>query len=126
MGLISKGAEDNARKILGLKGNHGIGHVRYSTRGATTIGNAHPIDIEEGRFAIAQNGTIANTEDLEPLVSEEFDLEGPTTDTKLAGLRLLQHYRNTKDWTRAFTHLGKELSGSYSFVILTAAGEVLG
>ena len=36
MGLISKGAEDNARQILTLKGNHGIGHVRYSTRGATT------------------------------------------------------------------------------------------
>ncbi len=126
MGLISKGAEENARKILGLKGNHGIGHVRYSTRGATTIGNAHPIEIEGGRFAIAQNGTIANTEDIEPLVTKEFDLDGPATDTKLTGLRLLQHYRDTKGWTEAFRRLSKELSGSYSFVILTAAGEVLG
>jgi len=126
MGLISKGAEDNARQILALKGNHGIGHVRYSTRGATTIGNAHPIHIQDGHFAIAQNGTIANTEDIEPLVSKEFKLQGTTTDTKLAGLRLLQHYRGTKNWTEAFKLLSKELSGSYSFVILTANGEVLG
>ena len=126
MGLISKGAEDNARQILALKGNHGIGHVRYSTRGATTIGNAHPIDIQDGHFAIAQNGTIANTEDIEPLVSKEFKLQGTTTDTQLAGLRLLQHYRGAKNWTEAFKLLSKELSGSYSFVILTANGEVLG
>ncbi|HZD12323.1 MAG TPA: amidophosphoribosyltransferase, partial [Candidatus Binatus sp.] len=98
------------------------------TRGATTIGNAHPIDIQDGHFMIAQNGTIANTEDIEPLVSREFKLQtGGTTDTKLAGLRLLQHYRQAgKNWTEAFKRLSKEVSGSYSFVILTAKGEVLG
>ena len=71
MGLLGQGVEANARKLLTFQGDHGIGHVRYSTRGRTALDNAHPLDIQ-GEFAIAQNGTIANTEDLEPLVHEEF------------------------------------------------------
>ncbi len=124
LGLLGQGADANAKKILSFQSNRGIGHVRYSTRGRTTLENAHPLDIE-GEFAIGQNGTIANTEDLEPLVHREFGTTEPTTDTKLAGLRLLQHYRQEKDWTRAFSKLSKEVSGSYSFVIITRRGEVL-
>ncbi len=124
MGLIGVGAAANARKILRLESNRGIGHIRYSTRGRTNLENAHPLDIH-GEFAIAQNGTIANTEDMEPLVKGEFPIVDSNSDTKLAGYRLLQHYRREHDWTRAFTRLAKEISGSYSFVIVTHEGEVL-
>ncbi len=124
LGLIGQAADANAKRILSFTSNRGIGHVRYSTRGRTTLENAHPLDIR-GEFAIAQNGTIANTEDLEPVVEKEFPILGSTTDTKLAGYRLLQHYRAEHDWTRAFHKLSKELSGSYSFVMITHDGEVL-
>ena len=124
LGLIGVGAAANARKILRLESNRGIGHIRYSTRGRTNLENAHPLDIH-GEFAIAQNGTIANTEDMEPLVKGEFPIIDSNSDTKLAGYRLLQHYHREHDWTRAFTRLAKEISGSYSFVIVTHEGEVL-
>src|SRR5216117_3391682 len=124
LGLIGMGAAANARKILRLAGNRGIGHVRYSTRGRTTLENASPIDIK-GEFSIAQNGTVANTEDLTPLVTGEFPILDDSNDTRLAGYRLLQHYRREHDWTRAFSRLAKELSGSYCFMILTKEGEVL-
>ena len=124
MGLMGQGVDVNAKKILNYQSSQGIGHVRYSTKGRTNMENAHPLDIK-GEFSIAQNGTIANTEDLEPLVRQDFQLLESNTDTKLAGLRLLQHYRGEKDWTRAFTRLSRELSGSYSFVILTKDGTVL-
>jgi amidophosphoribosyltransferase len=124
LGLIGVGAAVNARKILRLEGNRGIGHVRYSTRGRTTLENASPMDIR-GEFAIAQNGTVANTEDVTPLVTGEFPILDDSNDTRLAGYRLLQHYHREHDWTRAFNKLSKELSGSYCFMILTKEGEVL-
>src|SRR5207245_10670723 len=71
-----------------------------------------------------QNETIPNTEDLEPLLEKELPIPGSTTDTKLAGYRLLQHYRAEHDWTRAFHKLSKELNGSYSFVMIAHEGEV--
>ena len=124
LGLIGVGAAANARKILRLESNRGIGHVRYSTRGRTTLDNASPIDIK-GEFSIAQNGTVANTEDLTPMVTAEFPILDDSNDTRLAGYRLLQHYRREHDWTRAANRLSKELSGSYCFMILTKGGEVL-
>jgi amidophosphoribosyltransferase len=78
-----------------------------------------------GEFAIAQNGTVANTEDLTPLVTGEFPVLDDSNDTRLAGYRLFQHYRRERDWTRAFSKLSKELSGSYCFMLLTREGEVL-
>src|SRR5436309_14840330 len=124
LGLSGQGADANAKRILSFTSNRGIGHVRYSTRGRTTLENAHPLDIR-GEFAIAQNGTIANTEDLEPIVQREFPILGSTTDTNLAGYRLLQHYRAEPDWTRVIHKLTKELIGYYSLVIITHNGEVL-
>ncbi len=124
LGLIGIGAAANARKILRLEENRGIGHVRYSTRGRTTLDNASPMDIK-GEFSIAQNGTVANTEDVTPLVTGEFPILDDSNDTRLAGYRLLQHYRREHDWTRAFTKLSKELNGSYCFIILTKEGDVL-
>ena len=124
LGLIGIGAATNARKILRLEANRGIGHVRYSTRGRTNLDNASPMDIK-GEFSIAQNGTVANTEDVTPLVTGEFPILDDSNDTRLAGYRLLQHYRREHDWTRAFNRLSKELNGSYCFMILTREGEVL-
>src|SRR5713101_1930803 len=124
LGLIAMGAEVNAKKLLSLTSNRGIGHVRYSTRGRTTLDNASPLDIH-GELSIAQNGTIANTEDLEPLVTRDYKLVDCSQDTRLAGYRLLQHFKAERDWTRTFNKLSKELNGAYSFVILTKEGEVL-
>ena len=43
-----------------LKGNLGVGHVRYSTAGATRVENAMPLVINyvKGTLAIAHNGNL--------------------------------------------------------------------
>ena len=45
-----------------LKGNLGVGHVRYSTAGATRVENAMPLVINyvKGTLAIAHNGNLVN------------------------------------------------------------------
>ena len=58
MGLVSEVFEP---KTLGkLRGNIGIGHVRYSTSGDSTRENAQPVFINyaKGTVALAHNGNI--------------------------------------------------------------------
>ena len=49
-----------------LKGNLGVGHVRYSTAGGTRVENAQPLVINyvTGTLAIAHNGNLVNAVEL--------------------------------------------------------------
>ena len=64
MGLVSQ-VFDN-EKISGLKGNLGIGHVRYSTTGESTKENAQPLALNyiKGTLSLAHNGNLINTKEL--------------------------------------------------------------
>jgi len=111
-----------AEELVGFKGSAGIGHVRYSTKGRSTLDNAQPVQIGT-EFTIAHNGTIVNAEQLAQAVSSVH--KGKCgTDTKAAGYRLLQILREENDWFYAIGKLSKEIIGSYSFVILNKRGEV--
>ncbi len=111
-----------ASELAGYRGNSGIGHVRYSTKGRSNLDNAQPVQIGK-EFSIGHNGTIVNAEDVARAV--EADYRGKCgTDTKAAGYRLLQFLREENDWFWAFERLSKELIGAYSFVLLNRRGEV--
>ena len=64
MGLVSEVFKENT--LTPLKGNLGVGHVRYSTTGETTINNAQPLVLNyiKGTLAMAHNGNLVNTEEL--------------------------------------------------------------
>lgn len=122
MGLASEWREF-ATELSDYAGGAAIGHVRYSTKGRTTIGNAHPIDIG-GEFCIAHNGTIVNTDGLRGVLSGNPKEAACESDTRVVGLRLLELLEEKHDWFRAFETIGKELTGAYCFVILSRDGEV--
>lgn len=64
MGLVN---EVFTPEILdSLKGNIGVGHVRYSTAGASTRENAQPLVLNyvKGILALAHNGNLINALDL--------------------------------------------------------------
>ena len=52
--------------ISELRGNLGVGHVRYSTAGGTRVENAQPLVINyvKGTLAIAHNGNLVNALEL--------------------------------------------------------------
>lgn len=64
MGLVNEVFKEKTLKEL--KGNLGIGHVRYSTTGAATLNNAQPLVLNyiKGTLALAHNGNLVNTEEL--------------------------------------------------------------
>src|SRR5947209_6223524 len=64
MGLVSHVLDD--RTLAALPGTAAVGHVRYSTSGASTWRNAQPVyrDVDQQQFALAHNGNLTNTEKL--------------------------------------------------------------
>ncbi len=64
MGLVNE--VFNAENLERLKGDIGVGHVRYSTAGASTRENAQPLVLNyvKGTLALAHNGNLINANEL--------------------------------------------------------------
>ncbi|MEM2964895.1 MAG: amidophosphoribosyltransferase [Candidatus Bathyarchaeia archaeon] len=125
MGMVLEGYTEDVQRILrGFKGSCGIGHVRYSTKGISSLSNAHPIQVED--FSIAHNGTIPNYHEIALKIKSSGQTPSShATDTELAAIRLRQIYGETRDWFEAFKRLGSELDGAYNFTIVTDEGELI-
>ncbi len=123
LGLVAEW-RDYEDEVAGYAGSTGIGHVRYSTRGRTSVNNAHPIQIGH-EFSIAHNGTIVNVEGLAASVSAGEEAVSCESDTRIVGQRLMQLLDGGDDWFSAFEKLGKELIGAYCFAILNKQGEAI-
>ncbi len=64
MGLVNE--VFNPENLGQLKGDLGVGHVRYSTAGASTRENAQPLVINyvKGTLGVAHNGNLINAAEL--------------------------------------------------------------
>jgi amidophosphoribosyltransferase len=106
-----------------LKGNIGIGHVRYSTTGSGYKQNVQPIIARcwGGMIAISHNGNIVNSKELRDELIQNGSLIRSSSDTELL-LHLIarQKRRSISD---AILAALERLSGAYSFVMI--AGDKL-
>ncbi|MBA1341776.1 MAG: Amidophosphoribosyltransferase [ANME-2 cluster archaeon] len=102
-----------------LKGFVGIGHVRYSTTGDSTIENSQPLIVNfmDRTIAIAHNGNLVNSAEL----IAEFEAEGQvfltSSDTEVIA-RLLVKKLLKNDILGAVEEVMRRLVGSYSLTIL--------
>jgi amidophosphoribosyltransferase len=65
MGLVTSAFD--GRKLAALTGHLALGHVRYSTGGASTWQNAQPVyrSVGDQGFALGHNGNLTNVAELE-------------------------------------------------------------
>ncbi|MCR5209577.1 MAG: amidophosphoribosyltransferase [Lachnospiraceae bacterium] len=119
MGLVSEvfGEEDIAK----LTGNIGIGHVRYSTAGASTRENAQPLAINyiKGTLAIAHNGNLTNADKLRGELARTGAIFQTTIDSELIAYLIARKRLECKSVEAAVALSMKELRGSYSLVVMS-------
>jgi amidophosphoribosyltransferase len=83
MGLVADIFD--ADTIAKLKGGAAIGHVRYSTTGASHVKNAQPLAVQYagGAVAVAHNGNLVNAETLRADLEAQGSIFTASTDTEV-------------------------------------------
>lgn len=68
-----------------LPGNMAVGHVRYSTTGATILRNVQPLfaELNAGGLAVAHNGNLTNGLTLRRELVRHGAMMQSTTDTEV-------------------------------------------
>ena len=118
MGLVSEVfSEQNLRD---LKGNVGIGHVRYPTTGANLPENTQPFNFrfQDRHFAIAYNGNLVNAEELRTEFEQSGEIFSTTTDTEVVASTIVDEFRRSGKIEEAIIHCMHVLRGSYSVVLM--------
>jgi len=106
--------------LMELRGNSGIGHVRYSTTGTSVIENAQPIVVKTsyGDIALAHNGDIANAGEIREELSKKGWAFMTTSDSEVIVRLLANELVNTGDVKRALKEFTNRLVGAYSLALM--------
>ncbi len=106
--------------VKNLKGELGIGHVRYSTFGSSTIENAQPIVVSTnyGDIALAHNGEIVNAGNIMDELKKKGWAFITSSDSEIAVRLLANDIANTGDPVKSLKNLMTLLQGSYSMTIM--------
>ena len=112
---------DEAR-LSRLPGRTAIGHVRYSTAGASLLQNAQPIVFATGRgpLALAHNGNLVNAREIRASLESKGALFTTTSDSEMI-LHLVARSK-APTLTGAIAEALSDVRGAYSLVILSREG----
>lgn len=117
MGLVGEALNDD--NLSQLKGHIAVGHVRYSTTGASKASNIQPIVMEcsHDLMAIGHNGNLVNAHELRRNFEERGSIFQTTTDSEIV-LHLLASPEATKSGNPVL-HTMQQLKGAYCFILMT-------
>lgn len=132
-------------ELSNLRGNIGIGHVRYSTTGSSSLNNAQPLiaikrkdsnqmEIDFPRkgpyhnpnavMALVHNGNLLNANKLRQRLEKKGYKFQTTSDSEVI-IYLIEYYINHSTMSSnviedAIAKCMKEIKGAYSFVLMTS------
>jgi len=101
--------------LKNLKGNIGIGHVRWATHGVPNSINAHPHSSDN--VSVVHNGIIENSTILKKYLITKGHKFKSQTDTEVI-VHLITENLQTSDLEEAITKTLKQLHGSFALGII--------
>jgi amidophosphoribosyltransferase len=117
MGLVPEVFTEDI--LRGLKGHLSVGHVRYSTTGASHLLNAQPFIVSHrgGTLAVAHNGNLVNTRELRDELEKKGSIFQTTMDTEVVVHLLVRN--SPKGLEEAITETFSKVRGAYSMLLMT-------
>ena len=101
--------------LKNLKGNIGIGHVRWATHGEPNSINAHPHSSHN--VSVVHNGIIENSTILKKYLTTKGHIFKSQTDTEVI-VHLITENLKTEELEEAITKTLKQLHGSFALGIV--------
>lgn len=117
MGLVAEVFPPDS--LVRLTGRIGVGHVRYSTTGESSVLNAQPLLVRSryGPIALAHNGNLVNSDSLGYQLQADGAVFQSTTDTEVI-LNLIARAQ-APDLNEAVIAACRRLQGSFALTIMT-------
>ena len=108
-------------KVEKLKGNIGVGHVRYSTAGESTLSNAQPLVLNyiKGTLALAHNGNLINANELRDELARTGAIFQTTIDSETIAYFIARERLNSKTVEEAVGRTMNRLKGAFSLVVMS-------
>lgn len=109
----------NPERIASLKGNIGIGSVRYANKSKGSAENVQPVFFHHcsGDFAVANDGALVNATQISTYLESRGSLFQTLTDSEI--LAHLVKKDNNRPRIFSIADALNMMEGSFSFVILT-------
>ncbi len=119
MGLVPEVFANGNLETLS-EGDIAIGHVRYSTTGASSLLNAQPIVFTGkcGKMALAHNGNLTNTKQLREELIRGDAVFQTSIDSEVMAL-LINKYSDG-DIVKGVIEACRRFKGSFSLVVMTS------
>lgn len=119
MGLVNE--VFNPENLGQLKGDIGVGHVRYSTAGASTRENAQPLVINyvKGTLGVAHNGNLINATELRRELEYTGAIFQTTIDSEVIAYHIARERLHSRTAEEAVLRAAKKIKGAYALVVMS-------
>lgn len=118
MGLVTD-VFDQPMKMEKLVGHMAIGHVRYSTSGASRMSNSQPILIHSRRFslALAHNGNLVDAAAIRLQLEDEGAIFSSTTDTEVVAHLIVRARKESLE--ESVIYAVNQVHGGFAMLIMS-------
>ncbi len=104
-----------------LKGDIGVGHVRYSTAGSSTRENAQPLVLNyvKGTLGLAHNGNLINAPELRHELEYTGAIFQTTIDSEVIAYHIARERLNSATVEEAVGRAMRKIKGAYSLIVMS-------
>ena len=119
MGLLNEAFTPES--LEKLKGDIGVGHVRYSTAGGSTRENAQPLVLNyvKGTLGLAHNGNLINAPELRRELEYTGAIFQTTIDSEVIAYHIARERLNSKTVEEAVGRAMDKIKGAYSLIVMS-------